>query len=55
MALTKADIIEIQESAKFNHMKRLREQEEKKQFAVQLQEKIAQETKKTVNVDKKGK
>lgn len=54
MALTKQDIIEIQEAAKFNHMRRLREQKEKEEFKKSVEEKIA-ESKKPVTVDKKGK
>jgi hypothetical protein len=57
MPLTKAQIIEIQESAKHNVLKRLREQEEKAKFEKDVAEKIAEQTgKKPVEVDsKKGK
>lgn len=55
MALTKSDIIEIQESAKFNHMRRLREQEENVKFKQDVAKKIAEATKKPVTVSKKGK
>ena len=56
MPLTKAQIIEIQESAKHNVLKRLREQEEKVNFEKEVAEKIAEQTGKTVGLDvKKGK
>lgn len=45
MALTKAQRIEIQEAAKFNYHKRLREQEDKKLLQEQIAKKIAEETK----------
>lgn len=44
MPLTKAQIIEIQESAKYNYMRRLKEQEEKKAHAKNVAEKIAEAT-----------
>ncbi len=45
MPLTKSQIIEIQESAKFNHLKRLREIEEKKQLEETIAEKVAEQVK----------
>lgn len=44
MALTKVERIEIQESAKFNYMRRLKEQEEKKQLQKQIEERVRSET-----------
>lgn len=56
MPLTKAQIIEIQESAKHNYLRRLREQEEKAQFQEELEKTIAEQTgKKPVLDSKKGK
>lgn len=56
MPLTKAQIIEIQESAKHNVLKRIREQEEKANFEKDVAQKIAEQTGKTVVLDsKKGK
>jgi len=42
MPLTKQQIIEIQEAAKFNYMKRLREQQELKQHEETVKVKIAE-------------
>lgn len=58
MALTKSTIIEIQETAKYNYMKRLKEQEEKKKLQEIVEAKIAERTevKPVVSTsDKKGK
>ena len=57
MPLTKAQIIEIQEAAKFNYMRRLREQEDKKELKVRVAEKVAEATKaaEVKESDKKGK
>lgn len=44
MPLTKAQIIEIQETARYNYMKRLNEAEEKKKLQETVAEKIAERT-----------
>lgn len=63
MPLTKEQIIEIQESAQFNVMRRLREQEEKKELAERVKQRV-EESKTTPvakqvvadkELDKKGK
>ena len=58
MPLTKAQIIEIQETAKYNYMKRLQEQKDKNNLKSLVEEKIAERTeiKPVVSVsEKKGK
>lgn len=44
MPLTKSQIIEIQETAKYNYMKRLQEQEDKKKLKEVVAQKIAEKT-----------
>lgn len=44
MPLTKAQIIEIQETAKFNYHKRVREMEDKKRLAELVAEKVSEKT-----------
>lgn len=64
MALTKADIAEIQESAKFNHLAQIRRQKEKEELKEAIAKRIAQPTqtktpktdsKESEKVEKKGK
>lgn len=57
MALTKEQRIEVQESAKFNYHRRLRDVEDKKQLQKQIEEKVAEATKpsRVEPVVKKGK
>ena len=57
MPLTQAQIIEIQETAKYNVHKRMREQEEKAKLRDTVEQKIEERTKALVSPasDKKGK
>lgn len=58
MPLTKAAIIETQETAKYNYMRRLQEQEDKKKLKEIVEQKIAERTeiKPVASIsDKKGK
>lgn len=57
MPLTQAQIVEIQETAKYNVHKRIREQEEKAKLQETVEQKIQERTQALVSPtsDKKGK
>jgi hypothetical protein len=57
MPLTQAQIIEIQETAKHNYLRRLQEQEDKQKLQETVAQKIEERTKAPVltTSDKKGK
>ena len=52
MPLTKQQIIEVQEAAKYNFKRRVREQEEEKEHKEAVRQKLAENTAKS---EKKGK
>lgn len=45
MPLTKKQIIEIQEAAKFNYLKQLKEREDREKLAKAVEKRIQEETK----------